>query len=281
MKLKKQIINYVMIGLSTLAMTACGGSSGGGSSSCMGKYTDSDGDGFHDGIDFAPNDASIPGDFSTPEKILAHPEVKKVLKIAKEKDVNVRTDLGHKPPNLTGYNRMESGGGRIVDAEAGGLDNRVVYFFGTENRICTDKERYEVRGSNFSPSRGAIGSYNLKYTMLRGSKNYFTYYSPYTKTCKNKTQIYGISIHSAKLNADGDIVDEKAVQATLYKTGPKLPGCGGWQVQYYDSRNKITNLDELEYMCVDGKNAYIPGETWKNKDKESCTCNKYVETECK
>ena len=284
MKPKKQIINYIMIGLSVLAMTACGGSgSEGGSNSCLSGVNDSDGDGFHDGIDFAPNDASIPGDYSTQEKILSNPEVKKALKKAKENhDLNIRTELGSNPPNLTGYYRMESGGGRSIIFGQGHIENGASYY-GSENKVCTSKEHFESFVSNFTPAIGYAGTYVQKNAMLRGSKKNFTYYEPFIQTCGSKTKTYAIRIFSASLNADGNIVDERGISVNVYRTGSPSRLCevGVGGVAYYDSRNKITNLDELEYMCVDGKNAYTPGETWKNKDKESCRCTKDIEIECK
>ena len=275
MKLKKQIINYMMIGLSMLAMTACG--SDGGSSSCLSGVNDTDGDGFHDGIDFAPNDASIPGDFSTPEKILAHPSVKNILKLAKDNDVNIRTELGHNPPNLTGYYRMEDGGGGEA---TNGVVGESFSYYGSESRICTTTERYETYNSNFDPARGHLNTYIEKNAILRGNQNDYTYYELYTKTCKNKTHVYAVSIYSANLNSNGEIVNEKGVNTTLYKNGPASEDCNNVSVLYYDKRKRVNNLDELEYMCVDDKKAYVPGETWKNKDKESCTCTKDVEIEC-
>jgi len=277
MKLNKQILNTLILSTLTLAMTACGGSSAGDSSSCISKATDSDGDGFHDDIDIAPSDASIPGDFSTPEKILANPKVQKALKIAKENNVNIATALGNNPPNLTGYYRMESGGGDIVATETG-LNNSE-YFYGIETKVCTDKKYYEYVGSSFGYGNRFMGKTIVKNAMIRGDGKNFTHYIPQTIICKGERQSR-IWIVSGKVNSDGNIVNRKVVFISV-GTASIAQTCNKWEVGYYENNNRITNLDELEYMCVDGKKAYVPGETWKNKDKESCTCTKDVEIECK
>ena len=280
MKLKKQIINYLIIGLSALAMTACGGGNGGGSSSCLTKQVDSDGDGFYDEIDIAPNDASIPGDFSTPEKILANSAVKKAIKIAKKNDVDIHSYLGTNPPDLTGYYRMESGGGDAVVAVLGNQTRyHTNYYYGTEGRVCTSKKYFESIASNFEPNRGFLNLYSRKNAMLRGDKNHFTYYYPFKTICKGKT-FYSIDIQSARLNEKGDIVGEKWVRIKIY--GEIATNCGDdISAGYYDTRYKISDLNELEYMCVDGEKAYVPNETWINKDKESCRCTTDIEMVCK
>ena len=78
-----KIIKYLLAPIVTVGLTACGSS--GGSSSNISSVKDSDSDGFYDAIDPAPNDASNPGDFSSPEKILANPAIKVALQEAKAK----------------------------------------------------------------------------------------------------------------------------------------------------------------------------------------------------
>jgi len=280
MKLKKQTINLLLLSTLTLAITACGGGGSNSSSDCNPKLVDSDGDGFYDAIDIAPNDASIPGDFSTPEKILSNPEVKKVLKIAKENGVNIRTELGNNPPNLTGYYRMESGGDAVVAATPtdGIYSYHLNNYFGAESRVCSTKERYEFLGSSFSTGGSKKGTYSIKNAMLRGDKNYYTYYRPYKSSCGGDVS-YKIHISSAKLDLNGNIVDEKFMTVKVY--GKMTRDCrNNWVAGYLENSNKVTDLDELEYMCVDGDKAYVPSETWTNSDKESCRCTADVEIEC-
>ena len=276
MNFKKQTMNYMILGLSALAMTACGG--GGSSSSCLSNVTDSDGDGFYDEIDSAPNDASIPGDFSTPEKILANPEVKRVLKLAKDNGVNVRTELGNNPPNLTGYYRKEDGEGRRVITDKGLIG---IPLFGDESRVCTANNRYESAISMFGLSYGSVGATTTKNNMLRGNKNSYTIYQPIKPYVCGNTKIFSMLIISGKINSNGDRVDEEVIRSTVYPSAETLtPDCNRWSVSHRDTSNKINDLDDLEYMCVDGNKAYTPEETWKNSDKESCKCTEDIEIEC-
>jgi len=278
MKLDKRTINYMLLATTIFTILGCGGGSSGGSSSCLSGVKDSDGDGFYDAIDIAPSDASVPGDFSTPEKILANEKVKYMLKKAKENDVNVHTYLEHNPPNFTGYYRSEEGGhaGSIVN----GHYVRPFIYYGTERRICTVKDYYEEYGSPFSLSRGAISPYTRKHAMIRGSNSHFTSYEPRINSCSrsNGKHLNAIDISSAKLDNDGGIVDIKTITVTVYKD----PGCNDDRsvVSKYPDNKKINDLSDLEYMCVDGDKAYIPTETWKNKAKESCKCTADIEIEC-
>jgi len=270
----KKIIKYIMTLVAVWAMTACGGD-GGNSGSCSPRYTDSDGDGFHDGIDKAPHDASIPGDFSTPEKILADPEVKRVLKLAKERGVAVRTELGKNPPNLTGYYKREAGGHAIKEFSSGGL------YVPSEARICTTNDRFEVSTSQFSAVDGRVSTpYYYKNLMFRGDKNSYTSYFLIIENCGNNTTSYGVKISSGKLDSNGDIINRKSVNINLAIVGPAKAQCQVWSAVNFSTYHKVTDLDEFEYMCVDGKKAYAPKETWTNSDKESCRCTMDIEIEC-
>jgi len=62
----------------------------------------------------------------------------------------------------------------------------------------------------------------------------------------------------------------------------RLPGgaVNKWTVSRHAPLRKV-EVNELRYMCVDGDKAYVVKEIWKNKDKESCTCTKDIEIECK
>jgi len=64
--------------------------------------------------------------------------------------------------------------------------------------------------------------------------------------------------------------------------GSSKATCGHsrWGVHRVGSRKKITDLDEMENMCVDENKAYAPKETWVNKDKESCKCSMDIKIEC-
>jgi len=271
----KKIIKYAMTLVAVWSMTACGGGDGGNSGSCSPRYTDSDGDGFHDSVDNAPHDASIPGDYSTPEKILADPEVKRVLKLAKEKGIAVRTELGKNPPNLTGYYKREAGG-YSIDA----FSHRREPYIPSEARICTTNDRFEESVSQFGRDGRVSTPYYYKNLMFRGDKNSYTSYFLIGNSCGNNTTAYGVKISSGTLDSNGDIINRKSVNINLAIVGPAKSQCPVWYTAYFNKYNKVTDLDEFEYMCVDGKKAYAPKETWTNSDKESCRCTMDIEIEC-
>ena len=273
MKHNKKIINYLLISIATLALTACGGGGGGGSSSCLVKQKDSDGDGFHDGIDPAPKDASNPGDFSSPEKILANPKVKKALAIAKSHGVNMSPQLGKNPPNLTGYYHKNVYTGYIIATETG-LDNGTT-LAGAEKNICTKGSWYQEKVVEFIGIYSEEYSNALRRAYLRGSGQQFTYYMNYSFSCKGGTG-YGVYIYSANLDTDGNQVNARSLKVQL--TGSS--NCEAWEVHTLDTFEKVNDLDELTNMCVDEGKTYFFNETWKNKDKESCRCDSYYDVEC-
>ena len=270
----KKIINYLLISIATLALTACGGGSGGGSSSCLVKQTDSDGDGFYDGIDPAPNDASNPGDFSTPEKILANPKVKKALDIAKSHGVDIAPQLGTNPPNLTGYYHKDDDTGYIVASEIG-VDNGAV-IYGIETNVCSDGLWYQEKGVDFEMSGSEIFHYTSYNAYLRGSGKQFTYYENRAYSCERGGTGYGVYIYSANLDNAGNQVNARSVAVQL--TGSS--SCEAWTVRTLDTFGKVNDIDNLTHMCVDEGKTYFYKDTWKNKGGESCRCNSDYESVC-
>ena len=276
MKLNKRTINYIYITTVLFAMTACGGGSTSNGSCSSFDIQDSDGDGFDDRTDSAPNDASIPGDFSTPEKILANAEVQRILNLAKAKGLNVPTNLGKNPPNLTGYYRREY----ATSTEVNVYGTSSVGYAGSEKRVCTTNKGYQEVLNQFTSAFRTISPHDFKVTMFRGDKKNYTLYAPTTETCGNGEMVYGVLIRSGSVNANGDRIDEKEIYIPFYKIGHPSAQCFPWEGNSLNNSNKINDLDELEHMCVDGNKAYIPTETWTNKDKESCKCTANIETVC-
>ena len=182
-------INYLMISTIALVLTACGG--GGGSSSCIHNLSDSDGDGFIDVADPAPNDASNPGDFSTPEKILANPKVKKALDIAKAHGVDLNPKLGKNPPNLTGYYHKDVYTGHVVISETGLKNGALLY--GSESNVCSDGSWYQKKYVEFTESSSE--KYNNEYhnAYLRGNGKQFTHYKNATHSCEGGVDGMGSS----------------------------------------------------------------------------------------
>jgi len=275
MKLKKQTINLLLLSSLTLAMTACGGG-GSSSGSCNIEFVDSDGDGFKDYMDTAPNDASKPLDFSTLEKIVANPKVKAALDVAKNNGVAIRIEKGTNPPNLTGYWKNDVQG-YVVDSY-GGLHNGR-FLRAAETRVCTAKGLYEMKAVEFVDSVSDSRYTGISAAKIRGEGNRFTMYYPFLQGCSDGTNAYTMHVESGKVNGDGNIVDKQSVEVEVAYQGST--NCGiKWKVRKYDTEKKVTDLSELEHMCVDGDKAYVPKETWKNRKGESCRCSTDHEAEC-
>ena len=280
--------NYFLATLLAVSLTACGGDVG-GSSDGLSKVKDSDGDGFYDAIDPAPHDASNPGDFSTPEKILENPKVKTALEAAKKHGVPIRADLGHNPPNLTGYYRQDSGEGRSVATSTGIDAGRLVT--GYESRIRTKGERFERASVYFDYE--ALGYVYTKGSILRGEGSNFSIYEPYKLVCTENDSnyvSYGINIRSATQDKkSGNFSAGNKIRVRLASSGTLTSACderltgrarAKWIVYKEAPSHKITDVEDFEYMCVDGDKAYIPGEKWKNKEKKSCKCTTDYDVEC-
>ena len=286
MKHNQKISNILLATTLLFAMTACGG---GGSSSNMSSVKDSDGDGFYDAIDPAPNDATNPGDFSSPEKILDNPKVKVALQAAKNHGMTIRTDLGHNPPDLSAYYSASVGGG-IVATESGRDAGSMLT--GSESRVRTNGEHYEKASVYYDFIEAVAFSYT-KGSFLRGEENHFTIYSPEKTTCTeagSNYSIYSVYIESAVRDPQSGILSErKYTSINLTSSGTLTSACdnrlsgGGknkWTIGYIEPSSKINDVTDLEYMCVDDNKAYIPNETWKNSDKQSCKCTTDYEVEC-
>jgi len=277
MKLKKQTINLLLLSTLTLAITACGGGGGNNSSNaCNINFVDSDGDGFKDYMDYAPNDASKPLDFSTLEKIVANPKVKAALEVAKNNGVAIDIQTGSNPPNLTGY--YKSGlQGYVVDSY-GGLHNGR-FLRASERRACTVKGLYKMRSVEFVDSFDDRKYGIISAAKIRGEGNRFTMYYPFLQSCSDGTNAYSMYIESGKVNGDGDIVEYRSIEAEVAYTGST--NCGiKWKVRKLDTFKKVTDLSKLEHMCVDGDKAYVPKETWTNRKGESCRCSTDHEAVC-
>ena len=276
MKLNKQILKTLLLSTLTLAMTACGGGDGGSSNSCNISFVDSDGDGFKDYMDVAPNDPSKPVDFSTLEKIVAHPKVKAVLEVAKNNGVPIRIETGTNPPNLTGY--WKSGlQGSVISSYKGLHDGSSIR--GVESRICTAKGYYKEKIVEFVDTFSDRRYYTVSGSKIRGEGNRFTMYYPFLRSCSDGSNAYGVHVESGKVDSNGDIVECRSVAVEV--AYPGSTDCGiKWKVRKYDTHKKVKDLSDLEHMCVDGNKAYIPKETWKNSKGEFCTCTTDHEAEC-
>jgi len=245
---------------------------------------DDDNDGFNDGDDPAPLNASIPGDFSTPEAIINNPIMSAALNEARDQGVDIRIEQGHTPPDLTGYyDRADTLGFFTATSNGADIGRKLV---GAESRLTS-------RSGNFIDSAGVSYTSGQPIafgfgdgSIIRGEGNNFTIYSRGKSVCtesnSDHTRFY-VGIASSTLDpASGDILLTTSIGVTVDAIGNLTPACadratadtefkGGWSVVTYDKKTRV-NVNELEYMCVDENVGYAPTETWTDSTGASCSC---------
>jgi hypothetical protein len=253
---------------------------------------DDDNDGFPDGDDPAPLDASIPGDFSTPEAILTDPRVKTALKAAADAGYPVATHTEHDAPSVTGYYTSPDATGTFVATGDGtGVGNAIA---GGESRITmTSSDTFDSAGINFTG--GSPVSFGLaRGQMLRGTGHEISVYATGKSVCTiggAHYTVYLVGISSATIDANnGNWKDNAAVGVAILTDGSLTTACadsfvgnseleGGW----YASQRPLTTKIEpsaLEYMCVDGGSGYIPEETWTGTGSKACSCGTDYQVHC-
>jgi len=158
--------------------------------------SDDDGDGFEDINDPAPLDATRPGDFSTPEAVLADPTVKEAMAGAAAAGVVVSAETALTPPDIGGYYVRADLTGQLVAADDGIIGSPMV---GSEVRIDTN-DRNTVVVANVSFTRAqAIGFLVANGSFIRGEGNSFSIYSRTRFTCtesNSSTKFSKIRCHS-------------------------------------------------------------------------------------
>lgn len=276
-----KIRNYLFTTMIAITLTACGGGSGGSSNDCAMDTKDSDNDGFLDYKEQLDNNAFENGKYSNLENVVNSPAVQRILKIAKERGVDIKLELGNNPPKLTGYNKSETGG-RVVYAN-NSLYNRQTgnLLITTEARLCASKGYAKIVSNSPLSTGEELGQ-------IRGDGDRFSLYHMYAYKHSDGCTAYYVSIENGKIDSkSGDMKNYKVVIAPLGYEEKSQGACAPYQganrmeeVFTTADWKKVTDLDELEYMCVDGNKAYIPYETWKNSDKQSCKCTTDVEIEC-
>ena len=253
---------------------------------------DDDNDGFKDKIDPAPLDASNPGDFSTPEAILAYPPMKKALKSAQKQGIAFHSELGLTPPDITGYYKKYDGTGKFLATGNGeSIGNTIVgyeYRFNVQSNHLLDSARASFTDSRhigFSLEKGAI---------IRGENNSFSIYTLGKGTCTeddSNYSMYYVKITSATIRDNKDILNTKEIALTVATEGKLTQVCadrwagdgekiGGWSLDSFETNHHIEDVDVLEYMCIDKNKAYVPTETWTNSSNKVCSCTKEYEVSC-
>jgi hypothetical protein len=245
---------------------------------------DDDGDGFLDADDPLPLDAAVPGNFSTPESILADERVRAALEAAAAKGFPLGMSTARTPPDISGYWLIPDGKGEFV-ATGNGVDvggKRI----GTELRRRVDDELVSrVVGVSFDGSKET--SYTIAAgNIVRGEGSSFTEYSRYKIVCNESGSdfaMFGIGLLSGSVEqATGNLVDVRLLSVTVATTGMLTSACatrfsgdaeqvGGWSLAAIPAVEKRT-VAQLEHLCVDGENAYAPTESWTSADGKRCSC---------
>lgn len=245
---------------------------------------DDDGDGFPDGDDPAPLDRSNPGDFSTPEAIIAHPDVAAALAAAREMGAAVPTYLERTPADVGGYYRVDAGVGSVVAATDGaGVGNAAA---GSEQRLSV-QDGYVANAyvgfdaddvtTSFGTGQGAL---------LRGATDGVSIYSRRVRTCASEGQTHrtiGIGILSATLDPDsGSLLDVRELTLAIATEGSLSASCraavvdvpqqaDAFRVTATDRIERVAPAD-LQHMCLDDGRGYVRDETWTGTDGRTCIC---------
>jgi hypothetical protein len=253
---------------------------------------DDDNDGFQDEDDPAPLDRKTPGDYSTPDAILGDPRVSAALAAARQAGVEIPAHLERQPPSVVGYYLKPEGSG---DTPATGDGTNVGRKIGGKERRLTragdgliDAAGIEfVAGAPvaFSPARGQL---------VRGVGNEITVYSRSRAVCTQAGSSYTtltIGITSATIEpATGNWLNVKDLSVTIATAGVLTDACstrysgnselqGGWRAATWPLMQKV-ELSALAFMCKDGNQGYVPGETWSRADGTPCDCSSSYAVEC-
>lgn len=253
---------------------------------------DDDGDGFADANDPAPLDASIPGDFSTPEAILDDPMVQAAIAGAEAANLPIKTETALNPPNLAGFfNRMDGVGSIPVNSSNFDQGRPLT---GSESRIEQfDSNTINVANVQYTNFQPVFFGFN-KGSLIRGEGNNYTTYNRYSGTCTEGGSDYttfGVSITSATVNpTNGNIENLRSLFTTIDTAGELTQVCadrltgetefiGEWGITEVPLAEKVQN-SSLIYMCVDEDSAYAPTEIWTDSDGMSCSCTTDYQISC-
>lgn len=253
---------------------------------------DDDNDGFQDIDDPAPLDVTIPGDFSTPEAIINNSMMAEALSKVREQGIDIRTEQGLNPANLTGYYGIANGHGIVLmTSNNDAIGTRLA---GNESRVTSKADNfidsvrvyfYDFTKIGFSLSKGSI---------LRGEGNSFTIYSRSKLICTESNsnyEVFSVDIFSATLDSStGNIINAKNLGVTVDTNGELTTVCadrhiaqnefkGGWSLSSNDFQSRL-DVSELRHMCVDEGSAYVPTERWTNSSGIGCSCSKEYKVSC-
>ncbi|NND71624.1 MAG: hypothetical protein HKN43_08595 [Rhodothermales bacterium] len=253
---------------------------------------DDDGDGFADANDAAPLDNTIPGDFSTPEAILSDPLLQRALSEASDAGVDILTEQGLSPPDISGYYDLEDSAGVFIATSSGtDIGRRLV---GIEQRIDQTPDN-EISVASVSHTLGRPVFFAIvSGSVIRGEDNRITVYSRGKSTCTEAASdftLFAVGIASSEFDVTtGNLLNTRRISVTVDTAGELTSACanrsagsteqvGAWAVAE-NTISRSVDASSLVFMCVDEDAAYAPTETWTDSDGQNCSCTEGYEISC-
>jgi hypothetical protein len=245
---------------------------------------DIDGDGFENEVDPAPENAEVPGDFSSVEAILSDPRVAQALGEAESAGVELDYSTATAPPDVTGFYRKADGDGQFVATSDGTDIGRTV--IGLEHwDVLHPGGLFDSKVAGFAGTTVVITSEG-RGNFLRGTGTRFSAYSRDFTHCTqagSDFRTWSIRIVTGDLEAGtGDATGVQVFSVTVTTSGVLTATCsallageaeleGGWTVWEVARDTRLAPAD-LQYLCVDGSNVHLPGEDFTSGTGASCSC---------
>jgi hypothetical protein len=231
---------------------------------------DDDNDGFDDTNDPWPNDKARPGDYSTPEKLIADEKVSRALAAFRKAGHRFPIETGVSPPDLSGHYLRTTGEGTMLVSKAG--NDTGVPLAGVQERWRQQGNALTEAGASVTEER-VLSITTSVGTLVRGEGQRYTLFSRNSVRCldgKPNATLTTVTIRSGVWDENGARrVNERSLTVVLDARG----GCPnhGWWAAETESIHRV-QADALDRLCVDERMAYVRGETWTRKDGAPCRC---------
>ena len=172
-----KLLKYLLGSIVLIILSSCGGGSDNKSDSdCNPVLSDRDHDGFPDSGGDGDDDTPFEnGKFADLKNVVNAKGVKRILKIAKEKGVDVKLQLGNNPPKLNGIFKSETGGSVVYARNvpvSQGETHPGSPVIEAESKYCTRKDHIRALSNSPKPF-----GYTEFYGVLKGEGKYYSLYS--------------------------------------------------------------------------------------------------------
>jgi hypothetical protein len=195
---------------------------------------DDDGDGFPDAEDPDPFDPDNPGDFSSPEAILASAPIQDAIEAIEALGFEFNPSLALSPPNVSGRYRVEpltssvlaTSSGTGIGSALGGVE---FTFISTEPLLVAtvDSFAFAPDGTVIFDGRGAERGRGVP---IRGGGNRFAIFGVGggSRCVLDGSDVrrFSVSILTGSIDPDsGDLVDQRSLSVTVATEGVLTPAC--------------------------------------------------------